>query len=444
MKTNNSLLLFCNHATKFYIILLCVSSLLSPFLSLHIFAQEQIKSRTDDFYLLDNYISSNYQNPIVFNAGNIKQFWINNSVTTQNDSINVLLKQVHNQSWESDNYRIQLSNVNPTMDCKICVITDDTKLFFSVLSSKNNPISVSSKEEDFIQYHVFSSTFHLEDVLDNSFNLKFHSDLHEILSIKRIVLSFSNNRNSSFRMTPGTLQITQHSVTPVRTALGTNEFTLTGKLSRIISKYNIILSNNDVKTSVTIKNIGNAPAQINVGFATYSQDGYLLDWKNYPYLYSLDKPVFNVVSSDPGSNTIIVDSLHNWRKNCYLAMNAKEDFSDIPNRDLLDGRVQDVRTLPDGNAEIVIDKPLKTAIRKGTKMRVQGLEGGYIYTSYLVLQPGEEKVLSSVIRKDDTFKQFSSTAFSKGVYYVTPILLSYSVGNGEAPTVLISNYTISY
>ncbi len=50
------------------------------------------KQKTDDAALLDSYIQSKgYNNTIVFTPSNIKQFWTEKSVFSQNETINILL-----------------------------------------------------------------------------------------------------------------------------------------------------------------------------------------------------------------------------------------------------------------------------------------------------------------------------------------------------------------
>ena len=95
-------------------------------------------------------------------------------------------------------------------------------------------------------------------------------------------------------------------------------------------------------------------------------------------------------------------------------------------------------------SEITIDKPVKTALKMGAKIRIHKMSGGFLYTNSKVLQPGEEEVFTSSIKKDDTFLQFSPEAFSRGVYAVKPLILSYSVDNNEENIVVISDYTVSY
>ena len=169
----------------------------------------------------------------------------------------------------------------------------------------------------------------------------------------------------------------------------------------------------------------------------------MLKGYNYPYATGVNN-VLTVISSEEGSDKIIVNQYSKWGKNSYLAVNVKEDMSDIPNNSFVDGKIIDVKQIEDNRAEITLDKPLEKALEKGTKVRIHGVSGGYLYTNRRELKPGEEFVFASEIKKDEKFFYYSSAAFSKGVSYVIPIILSYSTVSGKDNTVLISDFSISY
>ena len=123
--------LFCKRNTTTSL-LFCGVVFLSAIFS---YAQEsnKIVQKTDDV-LLDEYIASKGSGIISFDASNIKQFWIDNSVVSRNSSFEIILKSTNNQSFESVPLKIQLANVNEAMDCTIEVIADTEEYFFSVCS----------------------------------------------------------------------------------------------------------------------------------------------------------------------------------------------------------------------------------------------------------------------------------------------------------------------
>ena len=195
---------------------------------------------------------------------------------------------------------------------------------------------------------------------------------------------------------------------------------------------------------MTIMNIGKVPARVLTGFATYSYEGTLLDRKNYPYKNS--NHVLHVVDSKKNSNSIIVDSCPQWDVNCSLAFNAQNDLSDIPNLTLAEGVIKQVNMLPNGNAEIILDKPLDIPLDKGSKIRVHGIGGDYLYTNDVTLQPGEETVLSSLMHKEgENSRGYPSSAFPKDAYYVAPIVLSWCLpGAVSDNSIEIKQFQISF
>ena len=139
-----------------------------------------------------------------------------------------------------------------------------------------------------------------------------------------------------------------------------------------------------------------------------------------------------------------MDSLPEWRKESSLAVNVKEDMSDIPECSFVDGTIVDVKEIENGHAEITLDKPVLKGLEKGTKVRVHGVIGAFIYTNIVKLEPGQEELLSSTIAKDDAYLQYSPKAFSRGVYYAVPLILSYSSDANNDNTILITDFSISY
>ena len=393
---------------------------------------------------LEDYVNSrDYASCIVFDPSSIKQFFGGKSVLNQNESISVFLENKDQNGFESIPLKIRLVNVNASQDCKVEVITESRDADFTVTDGKSKALSKSSSEPPWGQYRVSAASFHLEDVPDHSFSLKFASKTQEEVLIKGIILSFPRNQNSSFLSSPGVLEIKRDDVDAMSATLGAGDvIELKGRRGGILSKRFILVPNGSVETSVRVKNAGDKPTHIYVGFAVYNKDGEMLRGNNYPY--KNQNTILTVVSSEAGSNKIVVDSYPEWGKNCYLAINAEEDLFDVPNTVFADGRIVEAKKLDDGKTEITMDKPFKTALKAGTKVRIHGLGGAYLYTGNKILQPGEEEVFTSSIKKDDTFFQYSVQAFSRGVYSVKPLILSHSVDANEENTVVISDYKVSY
>lgn len=405
------------------------------------FGQNSKSSPADDSNkLIKQYIESKMPQ-IVFNAVNIKQFWIDKSVASIDDNILITLSNA-----ESNPLKIELANINETLDCFIEVLTENPDVSFSILSSNLKTLATSSASDSFISYHISSGLLHLEDVSPSYvFNLKFKANSPSI-SIKAILLKFSNNQNTAYLSSPGKIVLDNDGImTQYTTGLNhvsTNSFSVSGKYSLVFSKKNIFVSNNTFSSSVKIKNIGETATHIYVGYALYSKEHILINGNNFPFR-GINKPI-KVSYSESGSPKIIVDSTSQYGRNTLLALNAKEDLSDIPNLSLTEGKIVSINKVSDNKYEITLDKPLTTPIQTGTNVRVHGGMGAYLFSMDKVLQPGEEDAISTKISHDETFHLFSSKAIPGGVYYVKPVILSTSVDPKESNSVLISDFTVSF
>lgn len=416
-------------------------------LVLSLVANAQTKEQANDAALLDSFIQSRgYSNTIIFSSINIKQFWIDHSVVSQDNTIKISMN-----NSKSIPYKIQLANVSELQDCKVDIISNRPDLMFSVLDNNLKVISDSKNENSFIHYNIASASFHLEDTNTFSFYLQLSSSSKaNDIAINRIILSFSDNKESHFLHSPGKLIITESNCyrkngtlfEPKQKKDAENSFFVKGKYIDLFSNNKIYVSDNTLSNSVTIKNIGDTPIVVRVGYAPYTKEGKLIDRRNS--LYKGNK-ILRVVSSEKGRNTIIVDSEPEWTKGCYLALNAKEDLSDFPNYSWVDGTIQDVKKIDNEHFEILFDKPNQIEIKAGTTVRVQSPAGAmYIFTHTQTLLPGEEANLSSEITKDDTYFEVGPKKLCRGTYYVVPILLSRVSDSSKENNIQISSFSVSY
>ena len=425
------------------IVFFVIATLVSiPLISI---AQEQNITPKDDLELLNSFIhAKGYENEITFTHENIKQFWIDKTVVSQDDLIKVFLTTNNKAKLESVPLRIQLANVHLTQDCKIDIISSESDLSFTVLNDKSEQIEVSMAEkEQFINDTITSGVFHLVDITDSSFFLQFSSKNSNMLKIKKIILSFSKNKR--FLASPGTIHFTKDNLTPktVITEADANSFYATGKRTRLFAEDRILISDNVVTNSATVKNTGDEPVHIYFGYSPYSEKGERIDNRCIPY--KNENTILKVVSAGIDSNKMIVDSYADWKKGCYLALNAKEDLSDFPNTSFIEAEIQELNKIDDTHTEIIFDKPIKIKIEEGTLVRIQSPKGAaQIYTHGQDLQPGEEISFSSKIQRDDSFLKYSSKALCRGVYYVIPFIFSNSLDSGKENTVLIKDFSVSY
>ena len=412
-------------------------------LSCTLYAASETSFEQNDKKLINQYIESlGYSHPIIFDSSNIKQFWIDKSVLSKDNNINILLS--HSQSgFTSVPQKIKLANVHEAMDCTIDLITERSDISFSVKNEKDKEIAKSSANNDFITYKVFSATVHLEDVQNETLFLVFNSATKDYITIKDIVLSFSKNKNSQFLLSPGLLKVSKENVSIYNASFVDGQaFTLKGKSTQISSQKKILVQDNTLKLTGNIKNIGNISTRLYVGFVAYFKNGNQIKTENYPYKESGE--VLKVISSQDGSNEIVVDSYQDWTKNCHIALNAEENMQDVPNANILDGTIDNFLKLDNGSGKIVLNKPLKKALAPGEKIRIHGSFSGAIYLYSKVLSPGEEVSLESDICKDDNSLKYSSKALPKGTYYVLPVLLSISTESNVESIISINDFAISY
>lgn len=387
--------------------------------------------------LLTKFIQSKGNSIITFDASNIKQFWIDNSIVSKKESFEILLNNI---SHKSVPYKIQLANVDEAQDCKVDIITDSADLFFTILDNRGKIIAESKEKESFLQYTITSASFHLFDAIDYSFSMQFDSKNSDVISCKSVIISFS--QNSYFKTSPGVLKLNAESFSNSSpNATNSNIFEVSGKRTQLLSKYRIQVADNTLKYSITLKNTGKISSELYIGYALYAKGGRRITNKQIPYT----NDIYEIISIDRKSNRLIINQCTNWKKGCFVALNAKEDLSDFPNFNLLDGRISEVKQLDENKSEMILDKPFDSSIKPGMKIRIQSQEGGtYIYTTRYNLKPGEEKSFTNEIKKDDEYFKYSAKSFCKSTYYAMPILLSYSDDPNVENTIQISDYTISY
>ena len=407
----------------------------------YVFSQSKIESTNKDSKLIDEYVQSKKQPIIVFDSNNIKQFWIDNSVYSSSQTINISLS-----GGKSEQFKIHLINVNESQDCTVEMLMEDKEASFSILDGNNRTIAKSTDDVPFLEYFVKKSTFHLENIKDGTFFL-FFSSSSQTIRIKRIILSFDRNEDSAFFASPGKISLSKDSFTAVRSEIidgeKTNQFIVKGILSLILSNQKIISANNDTfHVSAKVKNVGNNDTNVMIGFGAYNNNGTWINNNHYPY-NNINK-VLKVISAKKGDTKLMVDSYPEWKKEARIALNAKEDLSDVPNTSLLNETVLEVKETDENHAEITLNSPLSMDLEEGTLIRINSSGSGYLPIMSKVLKAGEETLFDVEISKDDQFLQYSPEAISHGVYYLRAVLMSYSVDQTLENTLLVEDYTVTF
>ena len=390
--------------------------------------------------LIDKYISSKgYGSPILFDYYNIKQYWVDNSVASRERSktISIILLPDGQKGNKSIPLKIQLANVNSDDLCRVDIIGKTRDYQFYITNSISQTISSSTDEPDFIQYSAKTTSFSLEDIPDSSFYINFNSSTQDILSINKIVLSFSKNRDRHIS------HLNKNKLSLIKSHYLSNDETLsvTGVESEIVASQKTPVVNQLFKSSAIIKNVGNTPTRVYFGYIAYLEDGSKLNGMYYLY----DKTLLKVVSHEAGSNKVVVSPYpRNWTKNCRIAKNVKEDQSDIPNKFFINNPVIDIKQIENDQGEITLQNPLNTLLPEGEEIRLHLSPCGYLYSAIKDLNPGEEAIFVSSIKKDDNNISYSLRSLPRGTFYVVPVILSFSMDSHFENTVLIRNYTFSY
>lgn len=410
--------------------------------TISVFAQENGKNTLDDEKLIEQLIQAKGTNTIVFKPSNVKQFWIDKTVVSRKNAFEILLNE--EKDYKSVPMKVQLANVNETQDCIVDVLTDTPNVSFSVLDSKGKVLSNSNESNDFIQYKDLTSRFHLEDVKDYSFNLRFSSTSSPSVSVKAVVFSFSKNKDTHFMTSPGSNKITKDDIVNQANLFENDKdsfYVKDTKYKVLTTTNSYYATNHPISYSATFKNTGNVRVAVYLRYVFYSKNHVELGRENFPY--NSNSKTLTVISAEKGSDRIVVDSFSEFEKNCCIALNVKDNMSDIPNTTLLDAKVIEVKNTSDGHTEILLDKKLADNLEVGTQIRIHGpyYHGG-VMSPAITIQPDEEKVLSAEINKIDSFYLYSTKGIPEGVYYVKPMIISASDNNNIS--LLIRDFFVTF
>ena len=149
------------------------------------------------------------------------------------------------------------------------------------------------------------------------------------------------------------------------------------------------------KLEADVKRISGGAAYIYLGFIPYDKNGKAIGAESVNIQPGSETTVLK--AGKVGDTKLILKNNSKWAVQ-YLyavALNAKKDYSDLPNRDLLPcSKVAVVN----GNLEVTLKKPLAKAVAAGTPVRAH-LGGGYMYTGgYKKLSDGQTAEMKGVAK----------------------------------------------
>jgi hypothetical protein len=128
--------------------------------------------------------------------------------------------------------------------------------------------------------------------------------------------------------------------------------------------------------SVKLKQIDDKPSYTWIGFVPYDAKGRII---GLHHGQRNTKGSFTTLTENAakGAKTITLKDASKWKKgkHFYVAFDAKEDMSDVPNFDI--ARIGKIE-----NNTITLTKPLKKAYPAGTMVRQHCAGGTYVYTKY--------------------------------------------------------------
>jgi hypothetical protein len=130
--------------------------------------------------------------------------------------------------------------------------------------------------------------------------------------------------------------------------------------------------------SGTFKSLGDKTSQVYYGFITYDKKKRQIN----PYNSNIISGSATVLAQacKKGDKTLVIKANKKWRPNYAVAFNVKDDFSDLPNYEVI---YKVAKVVPKGdNMELQLSAAVKKAYPAGTKVREHTTAyGSYLYTT---------------------------------------------------------------
>jgi len=160
-----------------------------------------------------------------------------------------------------------------------------------------------------------------------------------------------------------------------------------GKLTAVVDNRRNIISKKftPVKAgqkyilSGSFKSLGKSPSKIYYGFICYDKKKQQISTFHSNVI--TNSATVLAKACKKGDKTLVIKANKKWKKGRYaVAFNAKDNFSDLPNREIV---YRVVKVIPKGaDMELQFSAPVKKAYPAGTKVRMHSSSyGSYIYTA---------------------------------------------------------------
>ena len=142
-----------------------------------------------------------------------------------------------------------------------------------------------------------------------------------------------------------------------------------------------------------------------------------------------------------GDKIIKVKDASNWKNNPIwkIAYNAKEDFSDLPNRSILKSAIESITK--DGDSWIITLKtPLSIDLPAGTNVR-QHVSGGHYYFISSFIKPNKNQNFSKTITGKSNYGTYHSKGFHPAM--TDAFLVIMADWHGKKTPIVIKNATLT-
>jgi len=163
--------------------------------------------------------------------------------------------------------------------------------------------------------------------------------------------------------------------------------TIDGKLCAVVDnrtyisskKFTPVKAGKKYVLSGTFKSLGKAPSKVYYGFICYDKKKRKISTLHSNVILGTATTLAKACKK--GDKILVIKANKKWKKGRYaIAFNAKDDFSDLPNREIV---YKITKVIPKGaNMEVLLPAPLKKAYPAGTKVRKHTSSyGSYLYTT---------------------------------------------------------------
>jgi hypothetical protein len=162
--------------------------------------------------------------------------------------------------------------------------------------------------------------------------------------------------------------------------------TVDGKLSALVDSKSYITSKKFIPVEAgkkytltgSFKSLGENLSRTYYGFICYDKNKKHVITLNSNVV--LDSGTTLAEECKKGDKTLVIKANNKWKAGYAIAFNAKDDFSDLPNREVA-YKITKVAA-KDGNMELQLSAPVKKAYPAGTKVRMHSpAHGTYLYTA---------------------------------------------------------------